>query len=163
MRVGLILVRAQKGKPLSVKGSKLSGAAFTPRIRLYGRTGALLATALNPSLATIRFTATNSGVYTVLVDGANVNDSGTYELTGNGLTDALNLCLPIVIGTNISLGGIGGTANEPFILYTTTNVAAPLGSWSPILTNQFDGFGIFDYTNGFNPNEPARFFRLLEQ
>jgi hypothetical protein len=154
---------ACRAETITITCQKLSGAAFTPRIRLYGRTGALTATALNPSLATIHFTATNSGVYTVLVDGANVNDSGTYQLTGNGLTDALNLCLPIVIGTNLSLGGIGGTANEPFILYTTTNVAAPLGAWLPILTNQFDGFGIFDYTNAFNRNEPARFFRLLEQ
>jgi hypothetical protein len=44
--------------------------------------------------------------------------SGTYQLTVNGLTDGLKLCLPIIFGTNANLGGIGGVSNATFILYT---------------------------------------------
>jgi len=32
--------------------------------------------------------------------------------------------------------------------------------WTPILTNRFDQFGIFAYTNLFNPAERERYFRL---
>jgi len=34
--------------------------------------------------------------------------------------------------------------------------------WVPILTNQFDQFGIFAYTNLFNRAERQRYFRLSE-
>jgi hypothetical protein len=153
---------ACRGEVITLSCQKLAGAAFTPRVRLYSRTGALLATAQNASLATINLLSTNSGFYTVLVDGANANDAGSYRLTGNGLSDALNLCPPIIVGTNLSLAGIGGKTNATFILYTATNLSTPLSLWSPILTNQFDAFGGFDYTNGFNRNESTRFFRLLQ-
>jgi hypothetical protein len=51
-------------------------------------------------------------------------------------------------------------SNVTFVLYTHTNLA-PLASWSPILTNQFDQFGVFTYTNLFNPAELQRYFRLV--
>src|SRR5206468_290733 len=100
----------------------------------------------------------------VLVDGGGGSDSGAYRLTGNGLSDELNLCVPIIVeSTNLNLGGVGGMSNATFILLTTTNITTPGPLWSPILTNQFDQFGVFNITvtNLYNPPEPKRFFRFL--
>jgi hypothetical protein len=118
---------------------------------------------VNPSIAVLNFAATNTGIYTALVDSGNPNGAGTYRLTGNGLSDELNLCIPKVSGVNLNLGGLGGTANATFILFTSTNVVTPAELWNPILTNQFDSFGVFDYTTLFNPSEPSRFFLLQQQ
>ena len=44
--------------------------------------------------------------------------------------------------------------------YTTTNLATPATLWMPIQTNRFDQYGVFEYTNAFNPAEHQRFFLL---
>jgi hypothetical protein len=92
-----------------------------------------------------------------------VNDSGTYQLGGNGLPDGLNLCLPVVLGTNLDMEVVGGGSNATFVLYTTTNITTPLAQWSPILTNQFNQLGVADFTNSFNPAEHQRYFRVQTQ
>jgi len=74
----------------------------------------------------------------------------------------MKLCQPDISAAIIILGGVGGDANSGFTLKTATNVAIPTGLWTPILTNQFDQYGVFEDTNTFDPNEPQRFF-LLEQ
>lgn len=139
------------------------GSALSPRIRLFARNGTLLATAANATVAVINFTATNSGLYTVLVDGGNLNQTGTYRLSGNGLSDELNLCVPKITGANLNLAGVGGTVNATFFLFASTNLLTPTALWTPILTNQFDQFGVFDYTTLHNPAVPQRFFLLQEQ
>ena len=154
---------ACRGHIVSLSCQKLSGASFSPRLRIYSRTGALLATAVSASVATISFSATNSGTYTAIVDGGNVNDAGTYALSGNGFSDGLNLCIPIVTNTNLELGVVVGGPGATFILYTSTNVALPAASWTPILTNQFDQFGVFDYTSSNNPATRQQFYRLIQQ
>jgi hypothetical protein len=152
-----------RGQPISVICQKLSGANFTPRLRLYGRDGALLATAINATTAVLNFSSTNTGVFVALVDGSGVLDAGTYRLSGNGLTDELNLCPPLISGAGLTVGMVGGLAGGNFVLYTSTNIAAPVATWAPILTNQFDQFGSFEYMGVFNPAEPWRFFYLIEQ
>jgi large repetitive protein len=153
---------ACKGFNFTLTCQKLTGG-FTPRIRLFNRNGALLATAQNASIATLNYVATNSGSFTALVDGAGLGDAGTYSFTGIGIHEAgLNLCAPFISGTSLDLGGYGGTSNATFILLTTTNITVPTGQWTPILTNQFDQFGALEYINQFNGGEHQRFFRLLE-
>jgi hypothetical protein len=71
----------------------------------------------------------------------------------------LKLCVPAISGANATVIGVGGTPGGPFTLLSSTNVAAPLGLWTP-LTNQFDGFGAFNITNVITPSEPQRFFLL---
>ena len=65
-------------------------------------------------------------------------------------------------GTNLILRGIGGTPNANFILYQTSNVATPAALWSPLLTNQFDSFGVFSLTNSFGSTNQQIYFRLAE-
>ncbi|MBP9900338.1 MAG: hypothetical protein KBH45_02690 [Verrucomicrobia bacterium] len=151
---------ACKGYAFTITCQKLTGT-FTPRVRLYGRNGVLLSTAQSATTVTINYPGTNSGNYSLLIDGAGVNDSGTYRLTAYGIyEDALQLCPPLVTGSNLELTGHGGNAGTAFVLLTTTDVTTPSALWTPVLTNQFDGFGGFDHTNLFHAGEAARFFRV---
>ena len=137
--------------------------SFAPWVRLYGPNGLLIGSSFGAAFGQVSRTATNSGSYMVVIgnnDYYNNSGSGTYTLMVNGLTDGLKLCTPIIAGTAVHLGGIGGTPSDDFILLTTTNVAPPAPIWTPILTNQFDQFGVFAFTNLFNPAETQRFFRL---
>jgi len=54
-------------------------------------------------------------------------------------------------------------SNATFILFTRTNVAAPVTAWLPILTNQFDQYGAFRRTNAFDRAERERYYWLLQQ
>jgi|GEM_PF-1179056 len=142
----------------------VGGSSLTPWLRLYGRDGALLKSSFGAATAQIIVTATNAGTFTVLAGDASggFSGTGTYRLSANGLTSALKLCAPIVTGTNVNLTGIGGVTNATFILFTHTNLAIPFAQWTPILTNQFDQFGMFSRTNVSARYEAYRFFRLLE-
>jgi hypothetical protein len=153
---------ACKGYPFTLVCQKLSGSSFTPRVRLYARNGVLLATSQNASTVTIAYPGTNSGSYTVMVDGAAHNDVGTYRLTAYGIYEegSLDLCPPIVMGNNVNLTGFGGTVANSFVLLMATDLTIPITSWTPFWTNQFDGFGSFDHTNIFTGGESTRFFML---
>lgn len=153
---------ACKGYPFTLTLQELGGLPFTPRLRLFSRSGALLATAQNASTITLNYPGTNTGNYFVMVDGAGLNDGGTYRLTAYGIQDddALRLCPPLVAGNTVDITGFGGSAGSNFVLLTSTDVTIPTPLWTPILTNQFDVFGAFDHTNTFNIAEPQRYFRL---
>ena len=71
--------------------------------------------------------------------------------------------MPIIMGTNVDLAGMGGMPGTNFVLFTHTNVATPRGLWTPIWTNQFDPFGAFSRTNLFNPAEQERYFLLRQE
>ena len=141
-----------------------SGSTLTPWLRLYGRNGVLLASVSGAATAQLSVVTTNNGTFTLVAGDGNGALSGTggYQLTVNGLSAGLKLCDPVISGTNANLSGVGGTLNTVFQLYTATNITTPIALWTPVVTNQFDFYGTFAYTNLFNPAEPARYFRLLE-
>jgi hypothetical protein len=64
--------------------------------------------------------------------------------------------------TQMTVSGIGGPtiAPLPYLVMTTTNLALPLASWSPYLTNHFAENGTFSYSFPVNAGEPQRFFQL---
>lgn len=139
---------------------RLNPTNFTGNLNLYGPNGALLNTAASATAAEISYTTTNCGTFTVLVSSYSLVGTGTYGLTANGLSDELRVCSPAINGANLTLNGVGGTSNADFVLYSTTNVATPFGLWTPILTNHFDQFGVFNYTTGFNRALPQTYFRI---
>jgi len=144
---------------------KLTGDLnFKPHLRLYGADGALAATAQDATLAAIIFQPTNSGSFTLLVDDGDPDNTGTYRLTGTGLVeDGLRLCNPLVVSeTILDIAAVGGSPGTNGVLYTTINLTPPV-VWDPIVTNQFDPMGLFQYTDTFNPGEPQRYFYLEEQ
>jgi len=155
-----------KGEHINLKLDELiDPGTFFPWLRLYGADGALLQSVSGGATAQINVIATNSGTFIAVVGDGNgaLSGIGTYRLTSNGLLAGLRLCVPIISGASVNLGGAGGVSNATYILFTHTNVTAPAASWAPIRTNQFDPFGTFQYTNGFNASGAARHFYLLEQ
>ncbi len=143
----------------------VTASGLYPWMRLYGRDGVLLNSVSGPVSAQINRAAPVSGVYTVMIGDGNsgIGGSGSYRLTVNGLTAGLKLCIPLVLGTNINLRGIGGVPHAPFIVFTHTNVATPRTNWTPWFTNQFDPFGVFSRTNSLNRAEHQRYFLLVPQ
>lgn len=65
-----------------------------------------------------------------------------------------------VTGGNLLLSGSGGASHATFYVLTSTNLAAPLSNWTPLLTNQFDASGNFNLTNPANPNTSQSFYLL---
>ncbi len=66
-------------------------------------------------------------------------------------------------GGNLVLSGTNGPASRTYYVLTSTNVAAPLATWTPIATNTFDANGAFSFTNAINPATPKRFYSLKLQ
>ena len=142
---------------------RLNTTNFEGTLSLYGPNGALLkAAGGNAATWSLAYTATNCGAFGVLVSSYYTEGTGTYGLTVNGLSTGLKVCPPITKGSTLTLNGIGGETNATFVLYTTTNVIMPLGLWAPILTNEFDRFGVFTYTNVYNPALQQEYFRFIE-
>jgi hypothetical protein len=91
----------------------------------------------------------NAGTYTVsLVEsgagGSNTNTAANYvvvkpKVVIGGVTVTANGKL-VFSGTN-------GPAGQEYRILTTTNVAMPLGSWTPVWTNVFGANGSYNYTN----------------
>jgi hypothetical protein len=142
---------------------ELKTTNFIGYLQLYGPNGALLDAVGGYPVEDdlMAYTATNCGTFTVLVSDGYGGGTGTYGLTANGIFDVLRLFSPVISGTNLVLKGAGGTTNAGFVLYSTTNITTPWGLWTPVLTNHFDQFRVFNYTNGYNPAQPQKYFRFV--
>ena len=142
----------------------LNTTNFYGKLQLYGSNGALLKTAQNGMALNIAYVATNCGTFTVLVSSSDYGSlyTGTYGLTAAGLSYELRLCRPVITGAQLTLNGVGGDSGATFILYSTTNVAKSFGLWTPVLTNQFDQYGVLTYTNVYNPALRQQYFRFIE-
>jgi len=85
--------------------------------------------------------------------------AGTYQLTATGVSTGMLFCPPLFDGSTFFLRGAAVPATG-YVLLSTTNLATPVGLWTPIVTNQFDSFGVINITNLFDRNQPHRFFIL---
>jgi hypothetical protein len=139
----------------------LNTTNFNGKLQLYGPNGALLATAQDSTALSIAYAATNCGTFTVLVSSFGAGGTGTYGLTANELSDEFKICRPIILGSSITVNGVGVVSNTVAVLYTTTNLDTHFALWSPINTNRFDSFGVFTYTNVYNPSQLQQYFRLF--
>jgi len=66
---------------------------------------------------------------------------------------------PVLTGGGLVLSGINGPAGQQYRILSTTNVALPLASWTPIYTNTFNSDGSYGYTNSAVTNKAG--FLLL--
>jgi len=67
-------------------------------------------------------------------------------------------------GTNgvYILSGAGGTNNGTYSVLTSTNLATPLGLWTPVATsNRFNSLGQFVFTN-IAPTDAVQLFYILQ-
>jgi hypothetical protein len=78
----------------------------------------------------------------------------TPQTTSATFTDASH--------TQMTVSGVGGPTNVPlpYIVMTTTDLALPLASWTPFLTNNLAMDGTFAYCFPVNAGEQQRFFQL---
>jgi hypothetical protein len=67
-----------------------------------------------------------------------------------------------VSGGNVIFSGTGGPANSSYAVLTSTNLATPIISWTPVATNNFDGAGNFSATNMIAPGTPKLFYRIKQ-
>jgi hypothetical protein len=66
-----------------------------------------------------------------------------------------------VSGGNVTMSGTCPDAGQTYRILCSTNVAAPLASWTPIATNTFPG-GAFSDIIPANPAQPQLFYRIVE-
>lgn len=97
-----------------------------------------------------------------IVRGDSLGGFGTLQLLvlaagGNSRPHIVSFSLQA--GSGI-FSGTNGPANATYYVLSSTNVALPLATWSPIATNTFDANGHFSFTNSINAAEPQRFFLL---
>ncbi len=59
--------------------------------------------------------------------------------------------------------GTNGPSSGSYVLLTSTDIAAPLHTWTPVVTNNFDASGNFSATNAINGGTPQRFYSLKVQ
>jgi autotransporter-associated beta strand protein len=110
------------------------------------------------------FVANNyNGAFTNIVPPTSGNGLAwnTSELTVNGTLRLAPLPKPSINSATLSgnefvLNGTNGTPGGPYALLTSTNLAAPLNTWTPFTTNTFDFNGRFSYTNSITA--PQQFF-----
>jgi len=138
----------------------------------------------NTSTGTITNWVWNFGNGTIITNttGGNVTNTyaavGTYTVTltvygpGGSNTDTLTSYITVsaassnpkfnslvLSGGQLILSGTNGAASAQYRIFTTTNLALPFASWTPVYTNNFLGNGSFAYTN--STAKPAAFFRLV--
>ncbi|MGN6554879.1 MAG: beta strand repeat-containing protein [Verrucomicrobiota bacterium] len=93
----------------------------------------------------------------------------TNALATSGTLAVVAVAVPVpqittfgVAGGNLTLSGTNGPANQPYVVWTSTDVALPRASWTPVATNYFDASGNFSYTNSVS-SEPQRFYLISVQ
>jgi len=91
----------------------------------------------------------------------------TNSLNTNGTISIVALTSPTIsgvqrAGNNLNISGSGGTANWPYVVFTTTNLPA---NWTPVATNRFDASGNFSITltNAISAGLGQSFYRLQLQ
>jgi hypothetical protein len=146
-------VAATGTAPLSYQW-QLNGTNLVDESSINGATSNLLTIAIAET--------NNSGIYTVIV--TNIAGSVTSS------NAVLSVLLPPIFGNIIAasdgsfiLNGNGGLSNDTYYVLTSSNLAVPLGLWTPIATNQFDSQGQFIFTNIPPTNAPQLFYILQMQ
>ena len=89
----------------------------------------------------------------------------TNQLLVNGTVAVVPQTVPKISsvtrsGTNLLMTVTGAAPSFTYLLYGTTNVALPLGSWQQIKYGLLDWMGNGTVTNGINFAEPQRYFRI---
>lgn len=123
------------------------GAPSANRVAITNSTGGPLAT----GVAAVKFDFTRQG-------GNDNGYSGYAEIVLQGTVMAY-FNPPVVSGGNLILTG-AGIPGESYALLTSTNVTAPIATWTTNLTGIVNGSGILSNAIPISASELTRFFRL---
>jgi hypothetical protein len=61
------------------------------------------------------------------------------------------------------MSGSWGLSNATYYVLDSTNLSLPASQWTPVLTNQFDINGNFNFTNAIDPNAVQNYYQLQSQ
>jgi hypothetical protein len=65
-----------------------------------------------------------------------------------------------ISGSSVSVSGNNGLVNAQFNVLESTNLSAPLTTWTIITTQRFDQSGAFHFTNTVQAGSPQQFFMI---
>jgi autotransporter-associated beta strand protein len=88
----------------------------------------------------------------------NLYVNGTIAV--NGTPAAPKISGASVSNGNFVLTGTGGIQGNSYTILSSTNLAVPVGSWTPVATNVFGPGGTFGFTNAMNPSDVQTFYLL---
>lgn len=114
----------------------------------------------NTTSASVNHTYTSTGSYTVTLTVTGAGGANTDTQTSYVVVSSTPMISSVThSGGNLVMGGTGNPAGTPYRILTSTNLALPLGSWTPVATNTFLPDGSYSYTN--STTQQAAFFRLV--
>lgn len=118
------------------------------------------ASVTNISNASVNHAYATTGTDTVSLvvngaDGSSTNTLANYIV----VKPKPALGKPVLTGGGLVLSGTNGPAGQQYRILSSTNVALPLASWTPVFTNTFNSDGSYGYTNSTLVNKAG--FLLL--
>ena len=117
-----------------------------------------IAGATNATLTLTNLTVSQTGNYTVAATNVAGNASAVAALTVNALVAPTLSGGATLVGGNFQLT-FSGPAGETFKVVTTTNVAAPVASWT-VVTNGTFGAGPVTFADPATAANPQRYYRV---
>lgn len=89
----------------------------------------------------------------------------TNKLEVDGSIEVVSAPLPRIVtsgvtGSDFVFSGTNGVPSGAYEVFSATNVALPLNTWTLVNSGNFDGSGNFSVTNAINVNEPQRYYLL---
>jgi PKD repeat protein len=102
-----------------------------------------------------------AGAYTVSLTANGPGGANTTNMVGAVTVYAQpTLGSPVLSAGSLTFSGTGGIPDAQYRILTSTNVALPLASWTPVAINTFAPDGSYSYTQSFLTNA-ASFFLLV--
>ena len=144
------------------RSETITGGTNTSAPLNYGSTGS------GPGQYVIgTFVADSSGDQTLTLNGFSTGSNPDPQVNLLQVRDITTTKAPIinsfaVSGTTLTFSATNGSANSPFVLLESSNLALSRSLWTPVLTNAFDANGhVSMSTNVVNPGN-ARMFYILQ-
>jgi fibronectin-binding autotransporter adhesin len=103
-----------------------------------------------------------SGLYNATTSPGFITGTGSLQVgSASSITGLAFTASPVVSGTSLTISGTNSGAGTFYVL-TTTNLTAPIGTWTPIWTNVSSGSGSFtsNLLNAVNPALNQQFYLL---
>jgi PKD repeat protein len=145
--------------PLQVVLTNISTGSFTNSLWNLGD-GHSVTNSAASAAGNVTNTYAAEGKYTVTLavtgsGGASTNVQTSYIV----VSPVPTIGNVTVLGGQLVFSGTNCPAGVQYRILTSTNVALPLSSWTPVVTNTFPGNGSYSYTN--STGKSAAFFRLV--
>ena len=112
------------------------------------------AATINPGFANVNLPPLLPG----LTWNNSLNADGTLNITGTVIPPQFTS--KVVAGDTLTMSGSGGVAGGSYYVLTSPDVAAPIGSWTTVSTNVFDGSGNFSVQQTAILDQPQQFFMI---